>query len=209
MTILPRISGIYRIVCLVNQRIYIGSSINLIRRFGEHKRYLNAGTHHSHYLQSAWNKYGVSNFAFEVIELCEPDALLEREQHYLDTLNPFLPNGYNTSRDVVRFAVGLSRSVETRAKMSAAKKGTNRYVKSPEHRAKLSATLKGRARVVRQDARRGDHSKTYIVTTPLGVEITVKNLFKFCLEVGISQSHMSAVAGGKRKHHKRWLCRHA
>jgi group I intron endonuclease len=33
-------------------------------------------------------KYGYSNFKLEILEYCEPSNCLEREQYYLDSLNP-------------------------------------------------------------------------------------------------------------------------
>jgi len=33
-------------------------------------------------------KYGYSSFKLEILENCEPNILIEREQYYLDLLNP-------------------------------------------------------------------------------------------------------------------------
>jgi group I intron endonuclease len=33
-------------------------------------------------------KYGYSNFSLEILEYCDKKNLLEREQYYLDSLNP-------------------------------------------------------------------------------------------------------------------------
>ena len=48
----------------------------------------------------------------------------------------------------------------------------------------------------------------FIATDPLGIEYQVKSLTAFCKEHGLSQTHMTAVARGKRNHHKSWLCRY-
>jgi len=32
--------------------------------------------------------YGYSKFTFEILEYCDADIVLEREQYYLDTLQP-------------------------------------------------------------------------------------------------------------------------
>ena len=83
------ISGIYEIKNILNIHRYIGSSVNINKRFKEHINSLNKGNHHSSILQRAWNKYGESNFEFRILEKCEPikDTLLLIEQKYLD-LNP-------------------------------------------------------------------------------------------------------------------------
>jgi len=33
-------------------------------------------------------KYGYSNFMVEILEYCEPEDVISREQHYFDTLSP-------------------------------------------------------------------------------------------------------------------------
>ena len=48
--------GIYEIYNIKNHKRYIGSSINIERRWSEHLRSLNSNTHHSIKLQRAWNK---------------------------------------------------------------------------------------------------------------------------------------------------------
>ena len=61
---------------------------------------LNKNIHGNAHLQRAWDKYGESNFKFEIIEECEPVVRFEREQFYLNTLNPFDENGYNIVRQI-------------------------------------------------------------------------------------------------------------
>jgi len=91
---LPLSPGIYAVVNTLNERRYVGSSNNILRRCAEHRKLLKAGRHDCPALQNAWNKYGEANFQFITVEvLPEADelSLLEREQFYLDTL----PNLYN------------------------------------------------------------------------------------------------------------------
>lgn len=94
------ISGVYRIVNLVNHKFYIGSTKNFNQRWDEeHKPQLKRNCHYNPYLQRAWNKYGEQNFKFEIIEECHPEQCLIREQYYLDTLTPWdYKIGYNSSR---------------------------------------------------------------------------------------------------------------
>ena len=86
--------GIYSIVNLVNHKRYIGQSINIEKRFYRHQYDLNNNKHYNQHLQRAWNKYGVDNFDFLIIEICHQSQLDEKEQYYIlhyDSLN----NGYN------------------------------------------------------------------------------------------------------------------
>ncbi len=91
-------SGIYIITNLRNGKIYIGSAMNLQRRWQLHLSRLNRNVHKNKYLQNSWNKYGSEYFDFEPLEYCEIENLIEREQYYLDLLKPYLKeNGYNVS----------------------------------------------------------------------------------------------------------------
>ena len=78
--------GVYRIRNKVSGKCYIGSSKSIKGRWAEHRRGLRKGEHHCIYLQWAWNKYGKSNFVFEIVEKVIGDCkrLLSREQVYLD-----------------------------------------------------------------------------------------------------------------------------
>ena len=63
--------GIYMIQNKVNGKIYIGQSVNIEDRWGEHKYELNKGYHHNKHLQRSWNKDGQENFEFTIICECE------------------------------------------------------------------------------------------------------------------------------------------
>lgn len=59
--------GIYKITNIINNKSYIGQSIDLNRRLKEHKRELNKNNHKNVHLQNAYNKYGKENFKFEIL----------------------------------------------------------------------------------------------------------------------------------------------
>jgi len=75
---------IYKIQNKVNDRVYIGSTIQPTIRFRCHLNDLNSYRHDNKYLQHAWNKYGADKFKFEIIENCKYEDLLKREQYWLD-----------------------------------------------------------------------------------------------------------------------------
>lgn len=89
--------GIYQIRNIINNKIYIGSTKNFDQRKYRHFLHLRNGEHHSILLQRAYNKYGEINFVFEVLEECEDQELIKKEQEYLDNYKPFSPVGYNIS----------------------------------------------------------------------------------------------------------------
>lgn len=83
-----KICGIYKIVNVYNEKSYIGSSIDIHDRWLVHRKSLNRGNHHSIKLQRAWNKYGEDSFVFIILETCNSEFLLDREEYYLISQEP-------------------------------------------------------------------------------------------------------------------------
>ncbi len=77
--------GIYKIINHINNKIYIGQSIDIDRRFKEHIRTskLNKDNMPIH---KAMYKYGIENFSIVVIEECEISLLDEKEKYYINCL---------------------------------------------------------------------------------------------------------------------------
>ena len=97
-------SGIYKIINNITKDIYIGSSVNLSNRKSRHFKDLEKNIHHSIILQRAVNKYKIENFDFIILEYCDKNDLLIREQYYLDTLFPLyniLKNAGNSLGHIV------------------------------------------------------------------------------------------------------------
>lgn len=77
--------GVYKILNLVNNKYYIGSTKQCFRvRLNHHLQALRNNNHKNSHLQNAWNKYGENNFIFYILEICNKDLTYEREQFYLD-----------------------------------------------------------------------------------------------------------------------------
>jgi group I intron endonuclease len=88
--------GIYQIKNLINNKLYIGSSLNVSERKYKHFWMLSNGIHDNEYLQNSYNKYGCENFIFEMIELCDETDLIVRENfHILDKKSNDGNFGYN------------------------------------------------------------------------------------------------------------------
>lgn len=116
-------SGVYKIVNIINNKIYIGSSINVVKRKSQHFSEFRNNTHKNPYFQKSFNKYGEENFKFEVIEFVEDKTkLVECEQYWIDFYQSFKSEyGYNLN-PVASNCLGTVRSKETREKMSRSKK---------------------------------------------------------------------------------------
>ena len=70
--------GIYKIKNLINNKCYIGSSVNTDKRIKNHKIMLLGGYHNNEYLQNSVLKHGIENFSFEVVSLCDEAELIYR-----------------------------------------------------------------------------------------------------------------------------------
>lgn len=76
--------GIYKITNLINGKIYIGQSVDINKRWRQHKRNSRIkGREYDKYLYKAFRKYGLENFSFEVIEECSRELLNEKETYYI------------------------------------------------------------------------------------------------------------------------------
>lgn len=84
---MDKISGIYCIENKITNKKYIGKSVDIIKRWNEHKSLLNRNVHENTYLQHAWNKYGEYFFDFYILEECNKQELNEKEIMYISKYN--------------------------------------------------------------------------------------------------------------------------
>lgn len=75
---------IYKIINVVNNKFYVGSTTNKKVRFRQHRKLLRGNRHHCKHLQAAWNKYGEDKFEFVIVEVVpETMSLQQIEDIYL------------------------------------------------------------------------------------------------------------------------------
>jgi len=157
-------SGVYTITT-PSGKVYVGSAVNFSRRWQTHRNRLRRSVHDNAKLQAAWDKYK-GDLVFAKIIVCAPEHVLLYEQIALDGLRPelnickFAGNtlGYrHTEETKAKFAFrtksfgnsGKSHSDQTKARISAAKKGkpniSKRGTSLPDDvKRKISESLKGR-----------------------------------------------------------------
>ncbi len=139
-------SGIYCILNIKNRKTYIGSAVVLKRRWRQHKNALNAAKHFNRKLQRAWNKYGEENFEFLILEICNIDLLINKEQIWIDKFDS-CKNGYNC-RAIAEANRGSKLSRLHKKRIGESCKGRVGYWNgkefSKEHKKKLSVARKGR-----------------------------------------------------------------
>jgi group I intron endonuclease len=132
-----KVVGVYSITNTVNGKRYIGSSVNIHKRWKNHLWQLNHNSHHSPSLQNSWKKRGGNAFKFEILLECDKMSRLAHEQELMDKYDS-VRHGYNICPKAGSVE-GTSPSSETRAKLSEA--GRKRK-QTPETRALLSALKK-------------------------------------------------------------------
>lgn len=96
MSYTTKISGIYLITSIIDNKYYVGRSYHCNERFSKHKSSLRKNVHNNLHLQYAWNKYGESNFIFDIIDIGDIDILPSLENWWCNMLNVHDRNyGYN------------------------------------------------------------------------------------------------------------------
>jgi group I intron endonuclease len=135
-------SGIYLIRNLINNKKYVGKSINIEQRWREHKKPRSGCI----YIRNAIQKYGIENFEFTIIEFFNSetphlrDILSIREDYWINHLDTFANHGkgYNLTCNGKE---GMEVSSKTREKMSASQK---RVIHTPEWNKNVSKALIGK-----------------------------------------------------------------
>jgi len=118
---------IYKIVCISNQKCYIGQAVSHILN---HKRYRPYGMEgrfkqHIHeafskknnqcrYLNNAIKKYNPENFKIELLHTCSCSDVNTMEQQYIKNNNSLYPNGYNLNSGGKQF----KHTLESRKRVS-------------------------------------------------------------------------------------------
>ena len=128
-----KVCGIYEVVCLANDKIYVGSSKDIYFRFRRHIMFLRNNKHINQHLQNAFNKYGRDSFVLRIIETCEIEDLIERENfwiHKTNCLNKSVgfnkrdgASGGTTISGDAHYLYGKTMPEETRKKISESKRG--------------------------------------------------------------------------------------
>lgn len=129
------ICGIYMIKNLINEKVYIGKSFDIKKRWSNHRYELNKGIHVNNHLQSAWNKYGADNFEFSIVETCDEDSLSDKEIYWIKETDAY-GSGYNQTEG----GEGSHLSDDIKNKIGAAAK---EWWSNPENKNRMSEQRKG------------------------------------------------------------------
>lgn len=158
-------SGIYKITCLLTNKIYVGQTVDLD---GRKNKYSRLECKNQFKIYNSLKKYGWEQHIFEILEECFLDQLNEREIYWGTQFNVLGKNGLNlklgnangkcsketkqkisksnkgkilskeTKQKISKNRIGIKHSQETKNKISKANKD--------KKRPKLSEALKGKKR---------------------------------------------------------------
>ena len=117
-----KISAIYVGQCLINSKIYVGSSKDTWKRVDkEHIKGLRKNQHCNKFLQEDWNFYGEENFFWYIVELIDIKDRKVKEQYWMDYFQSGRRKyGYNIWR-TVRELVPFERASEIQKELWAQK----------------------------------------------------------------------------------------
>lgn len=190
---------------MINDKRYIGQSVNMQDRLYGHKTKLKHNKHKNRHLQFAVNKYGIENFTFDIIEECDISCLDERERYYISL--------YKSDNDEFGYNVepGGSRSFKTmsdktKLKISKSLKGIKF---TEEHRAKIGKA--NRERIITEETKKKmseNHSNVNGKNNPRAtvpiycpeLNETFWGAKEAADKYGFNRSHITSCANGKLKH---------
>ena len=145
---LSKISGIYKITS-PSGKVYIGQSIDLQKRLNDYQKYNKTGAQIR--LKASFDKYGVENHIFEIIEECPIEMLNQKERYWQEFYSVLEENGLNckytsttdksgklseqTKNKISNSLIGKKRTEEQKQKMSNSQKGKKQSKETVEKRA--------------------------------------------------------------------------
>lgn len=127
--------GIYMITNKINNKKYIGQSVNIKRRKSEHfTKPCNM------VISKSIFKYGKENFDFQILQECEESQLDELEIKYI---TEYKSNNREYGYNIENGGHGIGKmSEETKQKISEANKGENNHFYGKKHTEEVKSKIK-------------------------------------------------------------------
>jgi Trp operon repressor len=227
---MAKLSGIYSLYFEGNlDKVYIGRSVDIIKRIQGHRKALLNGLHHSRKLQEAYMQYQVLP-AYVVLEEAEEEVLNSLELQYIrefDAVN----NGYNMVEvspltslpgelnpnakysledylQVLTLLVSSNMTKREIAELTGVSVYTIRHIAALESHTYLLQTCPDLYKKLVEIKENNPYSRKRdygILISPDGIELPVTHITNFCKAHGLLQPKISEVLKGIRTHHKGWV----
>lgn len=159
-----KLSGVYAIIHIASGQAYVGSSKDIIGRWGGHVQNLQKGRHSSKRLLELWLVHGPSAFTFVVLEQCDVAQRQQLEQIWMDRFSQLLNASLSAHCAMLdpTVAAAMAQTKRLRGPTSSQREATARWMADPkwydaalasaskrrgvplseEHRSKIAATCK-------------------------------------------------------------------
>lgn len=193
--------GVYKIINLLNNKVYIGKSLKLEYRWKQHLWRLKNKTHFNKHLQAAYNKYTNIYFWFEILEYCSKENTSEREMFYISKYQSDNPKfGYNKTRG----GEGLKATEEIKQKISNSLKGKPASESKKENCRKAQTGLK---RSIKHKEAIGKSQEHAIIQYTLTGEFIQEwdSIRKAAKTLGFSEAAIGRCVNNKRKTSNKFL----
>lgn len=180
-----RVAGIYLITHRESGRKYVGQSVHVSRRVRQHA----AGWNSSRHLKAAIALYGAQAFSAQVLEMCEPAALNDREQHHVRAHACMHPAGFNLTAGGEQ---PQEVSQDTRARLSQAQRDVPEELKARRVQVLRNMTTEKKAEAARARVgrRHSDGTKARMSASMTGVKRSEEG-----------RAHISAAARNRSPEH--------
>lgn len=194
-----KITGVYKIT---NPKgaVYIGSSIDIKRRFNQYKRLNNSGRQPK--LYNSFNKYGFDNHTFEILTECERVDLFKLERYYGDLYSSISRKNLNCSlpkSDDLPYLI----SEETRVKLSEGRLGNKHwhYGKklSIEAKIKIANSHKGKKHTLEHRMKVSKNSASSNIIIDLNTGFFYNSATELSQYLNYSRSYLLSMLNGHRK----------
>lgn len=194
---------IYEIHNIMNNKKYIGQTINYKSRKKRHLEMLTRNKHVNINLQNDWNLYGSTNFIIRPIKFCKIEELNIIETQYIISAKTYeFEIGYNQT-------LGTFSSKKNNACLEKFKK--KMVGKTPWNKGKKTGIIpwnKGKTYKNSNYTRPETQKPPYKVVIGINLETNEMREFSSLTEAGLflgsKPSKITQVCRGNRKHHKNW-----
>lgn len=123
-----KISGVYKITNNATGEFYVGSSVDVKKRWGEHKRPGECRRKPNNKMYQDMQEYGLDCFSFEILEEVEPEYLKQVEQRFIEILKPTYNTNNAKGLNLERNRATQRAYYQTEKGNACHKKGSNRYL---------------------------------------------------------------------------------
>jgi group I intron endonuclease len=114
MTIAPHTTGVYYILNLKNNRIYVGESIDIASRWRGHRADLRGRHHKINALQADWDTFGELNFEFGILTTVPRLPF----RHRLREIERIFIHAYQASDPLYGYNGGVSEIKNTKTELN-------------------------------------------------------------------------------------------